>query len=63
MKKNLEQGRVKEVLPRDDSEGVRKALELGERVREIAKRGVIEISNAVRAAQTKGDGGSRVVKG
>jgi len=36
MKKNLEQGWVKEVLPREDNEGERKALELGERLGEIA---------------------------
>jgi len=55
MKENLEQGRVKEVLPRDDSEGARKALELGESLRETAQRGVIKIpvSNAVRAAENK----------
>jgi len=62
MKDNLEQGWVKEVLPRGDNEGARKALELGERLREITQRGVIEISNPVRAAQTKGEGGRGVRK-
>ena len=33
-------------------------MELGESLREIAQRGVIKISNAVRAAQTNGEEGS-----
>jgi len=43
MRKNLEKGRVKGVLPRDENEGARKALELEKRLRDMAQRGIIKI--------------------
>jgi len=61
--KELEKGRVKEVVPKNDDEAARGALELKKRLREIAQRGVIKLFNAAMAVQTKGEEGSKVVKG
>ncbi|PUU77670.1 Rrp15p-domain-containing protein [Tuber borchii] len=61
-RKELEKGRVREVVPKDDDEAARKALELEKRLRKTAQRGVIKLFNAVRAAQIKGEEGSRVLK-
>ncbi|CUS07486.1 unnamed protein product [Tuber aestivum] len=61
-RKELEKGRVREVIPKDDDEAARKALELEKRLRKTAQRGVIKLFNAVRAAQVKGEEGSRAVK-
>ncbi|PWW78600.1 Rrp15p-domain-containing protein [Tuber magnatum] len=61
-RKELEKGRVREVVPKDDDEAARKALELEKRLRKTAQRGVIKLFNAVRAAQIKGEEGSRAVK-
>ncbi|KAG0641657.1 Rrp15p-domain-containing protein [Tuber brumale] len=61
-RKELEKGRVKEVVPKGDDEAARKALELEKKLRKTAQRGVIKLFNAVRAAQIKGEEGDRVVK-
>lgn len=61
-RKGLEKGRVREVVPKDNDEAARKALELEKRLRKTAQRGVVKLFNAVRAAQIKGEEGSRVVK-
>jgi len=62
MSKRLEKGRVKKVMLKDDDEAARKALQLEKRLREIAHNmRVIKLSNAARAAQTKGEEGSRVL--
>lgn len=61
-RKELEKGRVREVVPKDDDEAAKKALELEKRLRKTAQRGVIKLFNAVRAAQIKGEEGSRVLK-
>ncbi|CAZ86333.1 unnamed protein product [Tuber melanosporum] len=61
-RKGLEKGRVKEVVPKGDDEAAGKALELEKKLRKTAQRGVVKLFNAVRAAQIKGEEGSRVVK-
>ncbi|RPA94843.1 hypothetical protein L873DRAFT_1846299 [Choiromyces venosus 120613-1] len=61
-RKELDKGRVKAVVPKDGDEVTRKALELGERCRKTAQRGVVKLFNVVRAAQIKREEGSRVVK-
>ncbi|RPB03432.1 Rrp15p-domain-containing protein [Choiromyces venosus 120613-1] len=61
-RKEMEKGRVRDVVPRDDDEAARRALELEKRLRKTAQRGVVKLFNAVRAAQIKAEEGSRVVK-
>ncbi|KAL7266419.1 pre-60S ribosomal particles component [Rhizina undulata] len=60
-RKELEKGRVKDIVPKDD-EGARKALEREKILRKVAQRGVIKLFNAVRAAQIKGEEASKIAK-
>jgi len=60
--RNLEKGPVNEAVPKDNDEAARKSLELEQRLQEMVQRGVIGLFNVVRAAQTKGEKGSRAVK-
>jgi len=62
MRKNLKKGRVKEVVPKDDDEAVKKMLELEKELQEMAQGRVIELFNAVRVARTNGEEGSGAVK-
>ena len=50
MRKNLEKGRAKGVLPRDENEAAGKELEPEERLKDIAQRGIIKIFNAFRTS-------------
>ncbi|KAI5842942.1 Rrp15p-domain-containing protein [Morchella snyderi] len=61
-RKELEKGRVKEVVPKDDDEAARKTLEHERKLRKTAQRGVVKLFNAVRAAQIKAEEAQKQVK-
>ncbi|RPB07692.1 Rrp15p-domain-containing protein [Morchella conica CCBAS932] len=61
-RKELEKGRIKEVVPKDDDEAARKALEHERKLRKTAQRGVVKLFNAVRAAQIKAEEAQKQVK-
>ena len=56
----MEKGRGKELVPMDDDEVSRKDLE--KRLRKMVQREVIQLLNAVGAAEIKREEGSRVGK-
>jgi len=61
--KNLEKGRVKEVVPKDDDEAaMRWSLRRGFGRWSMEQRGMIKLFNAIKAVQTKGEEGSRAVE-
>jgi len=61
MSKRLEKGPMEEVMFKDDEEAARRVLQLEKRLREIAKIGVIKLSEEVRDARTRCGEGSRVL--
>jgi len=57
-----EKGRVRELVPKDDDQAAKKALEKERMLKGIARSGVAKLYNAVRAAQIKAEEASKDAK-
>jgi len=57
-----EKGRVRELVPKDDDQAAKKALEKERMLKGIARSGVAKLYNAVRAAQVKAEEASKDAK-
>ena len=54
-RKEKERGRVRELVPKDDDQKAKKAMEKERALKSIARSGVARLYNAIRAAQVKGE--------
>ena len=54
-RKEKEKGRVRELIPKDDDQAAKKAMEKERALKSIARSGVARLYNAIRAAQVKGE--------
>lgn len=58
----MDKGRLRELVPTDDDEAAKNALEKEKMLRKVAQKGVVRLFNAVRAAQVKGEEAARAMQ-